>query len=56
MPIQAAPTLKTVAAVPSLTLPNEDAVSAPLDQDEVVENKKGTKKVVRKKTRRMIEN
>ncbi|EHA8587026.1 hypothetical protein COCNU_scaffold001324G000030 [Cocos nucifera] len=42
--------------VPSLTLPNEDAVLAPLDQGEVIEKKMGKKKVVRKKTKRTIEN
>ncbi|EHA8587336.1 hypothetical protein COCNU_scaffold001925G000040 [Cocos nucifera] len=56
MPIQAMPTSKTTMAVPSLTLPNEDAVPAPLDQGVVTEKKKGKKKVVRKKIRRTIRN
>ena len=54
--ILAAATQKTTAVVPSPTLPNEDAIPAPLDQGEVIEKKKGKKKVVRKKTRRTIEN
>ncbi|EHA8589439.1 hypothetical protein COCNU_scaffold009866G000010 [Cocos nucifera] len=42
--------------VSSLTLPNEDAIPTPLDQDEVVEKKKGKNKVFRKKIRRMTKN
>ncbi|KAG1370910.1 hypothetical protein COCNU_16G000040 [Cocos nucifera] len=56
MPIQATPTPKTTAIVLSLTLPNKDAIPAPLDQGEVIEKKKEKKKVIRKKTRRMIGN
>ncbi|EHA8586700.1 hypothetical protein COCNU_scaffold000750G000010 [Cocos nucifera] len=56
MPIQAAPISETTMAVWSPTLPNEDAIPAPLDQGEVAEKKKGKKKVVRKRIRRMIEN
>ncbi|EHA8587313.1 hypothetical protein COCNU_scaffold001859G000010 [Cocos nucifera] len=55
MLMQAALAPKATAIVSSLTLPNEDAILAPLDQDEVTK-KKEKKKVVRKKTRRTIEN
>ncbi|KAG1342255.1 hypothetical protein COCNU_05G004840 [Cocos nucifera] len=52
--IQVTPALETTMAILSPTLPNEDAIRAPLDQDEIAEKKK--KKVIRKRTRRMIEN